>query len=53
MSLGSNSCSELNKACQRPIRIIFTDSPPLIFTDESGNVKGVLKGENLFFIFRY
>ena len=44
MSLGKHACSKLSEACQRSIRVIYTDSPPPIFADDSGNIKGVLKG---------
>ena len=42
-SLGKDPCSTLHEVCRRPIRIIFTESPPLIFTGPSSDkVKGIL-----------
>ena len=42
-SLGKNPCSTLHEVCRQPIRIIFTESPPLIFTGPSSDkVKGIL-----------
>ena len=49
-SLGPNVCQVVNaslEVCSRGLIVAFSEAPPLIYTDDTGGVRGILRGNSI------